>query len=173
MALLAAPLLVWIAFLRLATGFFYSYETGFYHEFVWLPEALRRGGPAFLAALGGNAARFLAVAAPVVLLPAVALGLVSMAARVRGVTLSNIGSDARRVLAACGWILAANLAFFGLLGYYADRLAWNCAAPLIVAAIVIGAEMRRLGLLADSVFLAAASGAAVSNAAWWILRPSA
>ena len=173
MSLLAAPPLAWIACLRLGTGSFYSYETGFYHEFVWLPEALRPGGPGLFAAVAGHAARFAGVAAPVVLVPAAALALVSMAARARGARLSDLGAEAGRALEACGWILAANVAFFGLLGYYADRLAWNCAAPLIVAAIVIGAEMRRLGLLSDSLFRAAASVAALSNAVYWILRPSA
>ncbi len=140
LAAFAAPIALWIGFVVLRTGSFYSHEVAKYRQFVWMADALAQGLPTFLVDLGRNLAVYSGMLITVALFPCLLLA----AALLARLTVSGPPGVSRRDktgrFAVRVYLLAA-LPFYGLLGYYATRLAWSLVPAIL---LLLGLELQRL-----------------------------
>ncbi|MDG6109295.1 hypothetical protein Daura_26450 [Dactylosporangium aurantiacum] len=138
-AVAAAPSLAWIAVCVAVAGSYYNHETVVYHEFVWLPEALREGGAAFAQAVADATAETSQQLIEVGWPWAGALGLLVAAAVVTGVRLvppAGAGPDApvqRAALLATAVTGAVTVLFLFGMGFWAYRITYNIVPVLLVA----------------------------------------
>jgi hypothetical protein len=134
-----APFLVWRAYVIEETGSFYSHETQFYHEFVWIPETMRESLAAFSSAHFQNLARFLgtvpaALGVPIAFLTAACVLAVSRSKSFPTRALSSIA------VKATGAFLLAAVPFYALMGFYDPRLTATLVVPLLVITAAITKE---------------------------------
>ena len=128
-----APLIAWYTFIIERTGSFYSRETSYYHEFVWIAERLNEGFSSLLAALWKNLASFLGTFPAALGLPIAFLGLAFLLAVTRNKRFPKASIDDVAVMSALSFLLAA-VPFYSLMGFYDPRLTAALAAPLVVLA---------------------------------------
>lgn len=137
------PVVGWILFVTAHTGSFYSHETGFYREFVWLADALRRGPLSnthclycsqrlsheiALRARDYGRTLFKVAAFPVVVLIAL------LCIRLRLPVGTRSGPRWHKDVGFAIWcFLAADVPFFFLLGRYWERLSWGIVPAIVVA----------------------------------------
>jgi hypothetical protein len=138
------PTSLWILFVHWKTGkLLYSHEITQYHQFVWMVDALRAGGPielvhrlASFVRIYADATLRVAITPILLLLASVLIGFFSWIGKRDGF----ISTDWNSVLIAAGITAVVTLLFFGLLGFYADRLAWNIVPTLLVVGAAFGSE---------------------------------
>jgi hypothetical protein len=159
----AVPTLIWIAIVTSTAGGFSISEAKEFHEFIWILERFREGGtPALLAQSAVFAAEFgtrlwealwpVLVLLMMVLIPALASPS-HLAAVLRGRS---------RLLLACAITSILCLGFFGAIGFYRTRLAFNVVIPLVVGASAIITSMlerQSRGLAFTTVLLAGSTAA--------------
>ena len=155
-----APLISWRAFVLERTGSFYSHETRYYHEFVWIAERLKEGPSSLWSALWKNLASFLETFPAALGLPAAFLVLAFLLALTRNKKFPKASSSDAAVMAATSFLLAA-VPFYALMGFYDPRLTTALVAPLVVIA---GSALRdafpehtprRISILLEPITLAA------------------
>jgi hypothetical protein len=134
----AIPLGLWMAFLVVRNGAFYSDEVSRFHQFVWLGDAYRAQGLGQMILDVGNGA--LAFGEKLLLvgwLPvALALSALTIALHDRD-ALAALLQRTRAVVVAAVAALLLNVVFFVVMGYYTERLSLNVVPPLLVLAGVL------------------------------------
>ena len=131
LALFAVPTLLWIGLLRLHGTTYYNHEAVRYHQLVWLLEARHLPLADYLALVGGKLAEYLGSLRLVAGWLLLGLGLLATTwGRVRR------ARPARPLLPtrpgrALAFTFACFGAFFALLGYYPERLAYTLL-PLVL-----------------------------------------
>ena len=133
-----APFLAWRAYVIEKTGAFYSHETQFYHEFVWIPETMRESLDTFSSALLHNLARFLGTIPQALGVPVAFLAAACVLAVSRSGSFPRAFSNPT-VKAACVFLVAA-VPFYTLMGYYDPRLTATFVVPFLVIAAAITKE---------------------------------
>jgi hypothetical protein len=153
------PLIAWRSFVIWVTGSFYSHETEYYHEFVWIREQWQHGRlfPAFLE----NLTRFAGTFPRALALPLAFLAAMIALAISRG----RIEIRKHSSIQAAGVFLVTALAFYGLMGLYDPRLTATLIPPLIVIAGTMTRkaldEGRTSSILPEPVTIAAYAYAAI------------
>lgn len=135
-AVMQIPLIAWRSFVIAKTGSFYSHETQYYHEFVWIGERVRDG--TLWAATTHNVSAFAntfpqALAVPLAFLIAVN-GIAVV--RKRSAEYGRINDSIRASIA----FLIVAILFYGLMGFYDPRLTATLIPPLIVVVGVLSRE---------------------------------
>jgi hypothetical protein len=138
------PLVAWIGLILATTGSFYSAETEAYRQWVWMADALDRGGVGeLLDETGAMLDAFWTSVRTIIWPPLLLLAGVLALARVTGVSLWGLAAERRDVAIAIAVSLAVFLPFFALQGFYRERLAFNLAVPVIIAVGVVAVEIAR------------------------------
>lgn len=134
----AAPVLIWIALVRRASGYFFSPEAEIFRQFVWMLDSWRAGGiTALLSQTRIFFSEFLLHFANVVW-PAVALLAIVLVIRILSPDrfCETIKQRSLTVTAA-GITLVISAVFYALMGFYRNRLEFNVVMPLLVIASVL------------------------------------
>lgn len=159
-AVFVAPTVLWVGFITLHAGSFYSLETSRYRQFVWVFDAAESG----LGELVSQSVTFTGdyrdtlfsgEIAPFLVLTAIAL--ISFLLRRRaGVTPSPAEAD----LQLAALLTAATLALFlWPLGFYAQRISFSIVPALLIFMAVEGhLRWKEPSLTAGGVLLVAATG---------------
>lgn len=150
--LFALPTLLWIALLRAVGTTYYNHEAVRYHQLVWLLEAAAQ--PGLARAVVGKLGSYLASLQIVGLwlLGAAALLLATWWRCRRSSSLTLPAPEA----AALAWVAGCFAAFFALLGYYPERLAYTLL-PLVLC-LLAGLLPHWPARYARPVALATAAG---------------
>jgi hypothetical protein len=140
---LALPTLVWYGILKHTTGSVFNSETTDFREYVWITDALKHGGVSRLIQQTGHMLRLFIHHVADEMWPAMAMvtALLAIAARYR-IRLRELVSGYEPVLAGIAITLVVSLPFFGLQGFYRDRLAFNLVVPLVVLAGILAVRLR-------------------------------
>jgi hypothetical protein len=128
LAVMAIPLIAWRSLVIAKTGSFYSHETQYYHEFVWITERLRDGTLA--AAATQNAAAFAGTFPRALAVPVAFLVAVNGIAIARGGTRTQPRMN-DSIRASIAFLIVA-IVFYALMGFYDPRLTATLIPPLIV-----------------------------------------
>jgi len=135
-AIVAFPMVLWIAIVKSRSGSFYQHEMAAYGQVVWIWEALRQGIPSLLGALLSNILTIVRNDLRYVAFMVVYLAAVGLCASARQRTLALM---ARSVPTSTLVVSALFVAFFALVGVTADRVAFSAVPPLVAgAAWVVG-----------------------------------
>lgn len=151
--LFAGPTLLWIGLLRTQGTTYYNHEAERFHQFVWLAEARHLPLSQYVALVGSKLADYLGSLRPMA-------GWLLLAAGFFVATAWRCGRASALVPPAAGaaltWVAGWFIAFFALLGYYPERLAFTLL-PLVLCllAALLPLWPRRY---ARPVALAAAAG---------------
>jgi hypothetical protein len=146
LAAFAAPLVIWIQIIKMTTGSFYNAEIEDCQMFSWMLDAWRAGGAGTLIS---KAQPFLAeffmhlwtVVWPALPLLAIVL-LVGYKSLPR---LREIIRERSQSLIAALITMVMCFGFFGLMGFYRDRLEFNVMVPIIVmAGIILSGLLERM-----------------------------
>jgi hypothetical protein len=146
LAAFAAPLVLWVQIIMMTTGSFYNAEIEDCQMFSWILDAWRAGGAGTLIT---KAQPFLAeffmhlwtVVWPALLLLAIVL-LVGYKSLPR---LRETIKERSHSLIASLITMVVCFAFFGLMGFYRDRLEFNVVVPIIViAGIILSGLLERM-----------------------------
>jgi hypothetical protein len=171
----AAPSIAWIGVCIAVTGSYYSHETAAYHQFVWLPEALRDGAGVFGDAVGHATAETAQQLIEVGWLLTGVLGLLVAAAVVIGVRLvpqpdpgpSEAGpSEAagqRAALLTTAVTGAVIVLFLFGMGFWAYRITYNIVPVLLIA---VGWVATRVAATSRAAKWSVCLGLGVLTAAW-------
>jgi hypothetical protein len=130
-ALFAVPTLLWIGLLYTQGTTYYNHEAERYHQLVWLAEARHLPFAAFLALVGRKLTEYLGS------LHLMAGWLLGAAALYAATRQRHGGSGPllpSPVGAALVWVSGWFVAFFALLGYYPERLAFTLL-PLVLCLV--------------------------------------
>jgi hypothetical protein len=146
------PIVLWGLFVYWKTGRVpYSHEVTQYRQFVWMVDAMRDGAGVLVRRLASFVSTYAQSLRRVALVPVLIL-LALVLARFfswKGRGDPFISSSWNSLMIASGITAVAVLLFFGLLGFYADRLTWSIVPPSLVAAVPFGSESwARLSLTA-------------------------
>jgi hypothetical protein len=141
----AVPSLLWMKILTMTTGSYYHPEFEDCREFVWVYDYWRGGDPQALQhqQLCGpvpHPREFLGLFARHVwnvLWPVLGIVVIAALGIFSSTRLKESIRQRRLILIAAAITLVMCLGFFGLLGFYRNRLAFNVVVPVIVAASVI------------------------------------
>ena len=133
-----APVLIWIALVKRASGAFFSPEAEIFRQFVWMLDSWREGG---FAALMSQARvfffEFFVHLANVIWPALMLLAIVVVVRIVAPDRLRQTIKERSLVLAAAGITLVICAVFYSLMGFYRNRLEFNVVMPLIVIASVL------------------------------------
>ena len=131
----AIPLITWRSYVLAKTGGFYSHETGYYHEFVWMSERWRDG--TLWSSTLHNIAAFAGTIPRALALPIAFLGA-ALALAAAGKRISTSTRQDTAIQASIAFLIAA-IPFYGLMGFYDPRLTASLIPPLVV---IIGSVTR-------------------------------
>jgi hypothetical protein len=141
-AIVAFPMVLWIAIVRSRTGSFYQHEMAAYGQVTWIWDALRQGIPSLLGALLSNTLTIVRNDLRYVTFIVVYLAAVGLCADARQRTLALM---ARSIPSSALVVSALFVAFYALVGVTADRVAFSAVPPLVVgAAWVVGSTTSGL-----------------------------
>lgn len=139
-AAVGTPQLVWMQLCKMVAGSYYSHETYAYHQFVWLPEAARKGWSVLVntvvAFTYDTEAEIRAAAGAMVIVLVVAVVL----ARRLDVSLVPASPSQRRILVATGVTIAWTVVFCWALGFYQPRIAYHLVPLLLLLIGWVGAR---------------------------------
>lgn len=172
LAAFVAPTLGWTTLLKKVTGEIFIPESQQFREFVWLIDYWKAGGaPAVLAQMQVFGREFLMHVWnelwPAVILLAIAAAFGLMSPPAWKATLRNRSF----ALVASVITFLMCLAFFALMGFYRDRLAYNVAVPVFVIASVILTDLvERLSRTERIVALSLVALAAAGSVSAALLR---
>jgi hypothetical protein len=169
------PVVLWGLFVYWKTGRVpYSHEVTQYRQFVWIVDAMREGAGVLAHRLALFASIYAQSIRRVALVPALIL-LALVLARFfswKGRGDPFISSSWNSLVIASGITAAAVLLFFGLLGFYADRLTWNIVPTSLVAAVPFGSEWwARLSLTARKWLRVLWIAGAIAWLAFEVIKP--
>ncbi|HEU4881447.1 MAG TPA: hypothetical protein VFT45_04350 [Longimicrobium sp.] len=169
LAAFALPLLAWTAYVVWRTGSFHAPEVARYRQFVWMADAAARGPGAFAGELAANLGEYVGMVGRAAAFPALMVASLALAMHVRG-GIRAAGEHERRVGVAVAVYLLASLPFFGLMGFYATRLAWTVVPALLAVMALETAALRdRMGTR-RWMATAAAVVLALAHTAFWVMR---
>jgi hypothetical protein len=149
----AIPTVGWIGYCEIFIGSYFNKEESNFHEFIWLPEAARRGPHSLLIWMQTNAVitmREFGSVAGVVLLVLAALAVVAVLA---GVRLDTASKEERQILSATVITIGCSVIFNFGLGLMSTRIMFDVLPAILV---LVGWMSARL--------------AANSRAAWWLVH---
>ena len=166
------PAAAWIAFVRFATGSFYSLEINLNRDFVWIIDLLRAGNGArtfwtllLITEAYGETLRYVWV------VPVTALVLIGAPLATRGRLREMIAANKTTVESIAFYLVPAFL-FFWLLGLYYSRLTWSLVPPLAVLIAIATKSLNEiLGARGRSVLKVSCVVAAIFYAAFWYVTP--
>jgi hypothetical protein len=158
------PLVAWRQFVVWKTGGFYLHEVAAYHQFTWIVDSLKLGVPAFFVELINN---FWLFAQTIVesLLEVLVLTCLAVAICKKASVSPTKGMPSELKI-ALGSFVAVAVPFFALMGYYAPRLSWELAPPLLIIlawmlSSLIAQIQGRVSTVANAVLLAVAIAYAI------------
>lgn len=169
LAAFALPVVAWMAFVVSRTGSFYSHEVARYRQFVWLADSAARGPQAFATALAHNLGEYVQVLGRVAAFPALVIAALVLAAHLLG-SRRGAGEHARRAGVAVVVYLLVSVPFFGLMGFYASRLAWTVVPALLVVMAMETEALRQALGHRRPLLTAAAAVLALCHTAFWVMR---
>jgi len=168
------PIVLWGLFVYWRTGrVFYSHEVTQYRQFVWIVDAMREGAGVlvhrFASFVSTHAQSIRRVAlVPVLILLALVLARFSSW---KGRGDPFISSSWNSVVIASGITAGATLLFFGLLGFYSDRLTSNIVPTILVAAVPFGSEWWGPSLNARRGFAVLCTAGAIAWLVYEVVKP--
>ena len=137
------PSLLWIAFVIVHSGAFYSHEVQEYREFVWMGDCVRSGFKACVPLATKNLLTFLNTAAPILMIPALGVCVGRLAREIWAPLDGAAPAPPSRALAqAIGVTLGVTTLFFGSMGFYMPRLIWPRVPPLRMLIVVDWQALR-------------------------------
>jgi hypothetical protein len=148
-----APVLAWVAVVKWIVGSFYSRETAYYRQFVWMGDALKHGVGRFGDQFWSFSGDYLHTLhaedlRPILVLPA-GIAALTWFVRNRSGARAGVSVPGEREGAAHDLMIAAGLSLVGfalfswLLGYYQNRLSFVIVPPLLVVMALQAEQLRR------------------------------
>ena len=171
----AAPALVWITIVNRTVGFFFSPEAEIFRQFVWVWDGWLEGGVGGIRRYAQTFFLQFTFHFANVLWPAlILLAIVLVIAKIYPAQIRETIQVQSLTLGAAGITLGVCLIFFGLMGFYRNRLEFNIVAPvLVIASVLISGVVDRLprkqSLLTMTVVILAAIasiGSALMRVTW-------
>jgi hypothetical protein len=137
------PSLIWIVFVTVHAGAFYSHEVQEYREFVWMGDCVRSGWKACVPLATKNLLTFLNTAAPILMIPALGVCVGRLAREIwLPLDAATPAPPSRALAQAIGVTLAVTTLFFGAMGFYMPRLIWPIVPPLLMLFVVDWQALR-------------------------------
>lgn len=145
------PLLCWILVLKIAGIDFYSHETTYFREFVWVIDAMKDPNRSFLKELSANFFIYIKTTG-IVIFPTSFLILVYFISQTNKRISERFPQKQIFILTTILIFL-----FFYLLGYYSDRLTYSLSPLFIIyAAILLNSQkinnLKKVGIIIIILF---------------------
>ena len=134
----SAPTFLWITIVNRTVGFFFSPEAEIFRQFVWLWDGWLEGGIGGIRRYAQTFFLQFSFHLANVLWPALLLLVIVLLIRkINPAELRQTINERSLTLGAAGITFAVCLGFFGLMGFYRNRLAFNIVMPALVATSVL------------------------------------
>jgi hypothetical protein len=137
----AAPTVGWIVFCRVFIGSYFDKDVSRFHEFIWLPEAARRGLRSLhilLQVYGVVTARQLGSAAG---FPLLVLAALAVASALAGITMAPVAAEERQILLPTVITIGCAIIFSFGIGIIATRIMYQVLPGIL---LLIGWVSARL-----------------------------
>lgn len=135
------PTFIWILILKMIGVNFYSDEVGQYRQFIWITDVARKSAGDFLKAVYYNTTALLKTTGSLLFLT-IFLGTILIFRR--NTRTESYREEMYKII--FGFVIVEFIAFFWLLGYYADRLTYSFA-PLILCIEAVLINQQKISRL--------------------------
>ncbi len=133
------PIITWIIILKMTGINFYSFETEFFRQFIWISDVLKSPGRSLVTELTQNLFTYIKTAAPVIA-ALLFLLISSCLTYYKPVEGKPVGKKHLNFIFITVSLMI--FIFFWLMGYYADRLTYTLSPVLICYAAILLNRLR-------------------------------